>query len=119
MAALSREDIVALHEAYEYLIWILLAIASLGAYAMSLSMMLSFLAKEGRRSFWVFIFPGAIYVLGYSLLGLFWGAKVWRLLASDGPIAAIREGWSDDPHGAAIVSIIWVSEWGFVLNILR
>lgn len=83
----------------------------IGAYAMSLSIMLMITAGEGKAMYLAFIFPGMIYIIGYSFLGFLWGLQFWNLFDEDGPIHSIIVSWKENPIDCIISTIEFIGIW--------
>lgn len=73
----------------EIVLIVVLACGAIGAYAMSLSIVTGAKRAAGWTAVPMFIFPGMVYVIGYSALGFLWGLMVWRLFAEDGPVGTV------------------------------
>ena len=92
-------------------IWVVTAFGVVGAYAMSLSIMLMATAGESRLTYLAFIFPGMIYIVVYSFLGFLWGLRFWSLFGQEGPIQAIIGSWKENPVGCAICTTEFIGIW--------
>ena len=86
-----------------------------GAYGMTLAL-LTGLARQKEMGWGALafsLFPGTVYVIGYSVLGFLWGLMVWTYVSDEGPPATILERWKSDPIAAlastAVIAIVWTA----------
>lgn len=92
-------------------IWVAMVFGIVGAYAMSLSMLLMVTEGEGRKMYLAFIFPGMIYVVAFSFMGFLWGLRFWDLFGKEGPIQSIVGSWKENPIDCTISTIGFIGIW--------
>ena len=94
----------------------------LSAYAMALGIMVSS-TSEGKAALLFFIFPGAVYVVVYAILGALCGLRFWSVFTEDSPLKSIRDVWRDDAGLAAVATIefivIWAVAWWAIGSLYR
>lgn len=93
------------------LIWMIIAVGIIGAYAMSLSKMRALTTGENGVEYSKFFHPGIINIIGYSFAGFLWGLELRRLFGVHGPILNINKNWRDNPSNCTVTTIEFLGVW--------
>ena len=102
------------------LLWIWFGFGVIGAYAMSLTLVTGMADK--KREMWFFVFPGAAYVIGFSVLGFVGGLWIVPLFrnssypGSEGLLKTIEKAWSEDPAKSLLATILFCFIWGIIIS---
>ena len=81
---------------------------TIGAYAMAIGIMNMVAKKEGRLFYFAFIYPGMIYIIGYSILGFLSVLQPWNYFSEDSPVLWVIKEWKENKIGSAISSILFI-----------
>ena len=92
-------------------VWLIIFIGIIGAYAMSLARMIVLTRRKEDMIAGKFLYPGAIHIIGYSFAGFLWGLELRRLLSKEGPILSMQMNWRDHPTKCAITTIEFLGIW--------
>ena len=93
------------------IIWLIISVGIIGAYAMSLSKMRILTLSENGVDYGKFFHPGIINIIGYSFAGFLWGLELRRLFGREGPILNINLNWRNNPAHCAITTIEFLGIW--------
>lgn len=92
-------------------IWLIIAVGIIGAYAMSLSKMKALTTSKNGIDYRKFFHPGVINIIGYSFTGFLWGLELRRLFGVEGPVLNINLNWREDPVNCTITTIEFLVVW--------
>jgi len=94
-------------------IFIIIIVCSgiIGAYAMTLTMLITIINGESKWGYFVFIYPCAPIILGFSILGFIGGVQMWHLFDEEGILRMIYSCWKENFKDSIVGSIVVIGWW--------